>query len=250
MNNFIAKMETGEKIQHLLEYQSKKITDFEDGLEAKFEKRVERLENDRYRSGYYLSLDDLVGLIDNITKTDKNHIEKLNIFFDQTVRRFRLYRSKEWESYLEEIGAKELVGLIKSYYLNTYEIYLIRNLHCDEGTLNRVKLKDHLEIYYQFISIFDLVPHIQDFSDEEIVGHCLVENTNQHLAERYLDLYYQQKKMVKTTEANRIKRRIINIVKQNTVHNITELNQAILEILKVDQQFKNELVDSRKLPCQ
>ena len=248
MNNFIAQMDSGDKIHHLLEYQNKKTLDFEAGLETKFEKRVERLENDKYRSGYFLSQDDLVGLIDDITKIDKKQFEKLNVLFDKAVKRFKFYRGKDWESHLEDLGAKELVSLIKSYYLDTYEIYLIRNLHQDEGPkLDRSKLKEHLEVYYQFISIFDLMPHVQDFSDIEIVGHNLIEHNEQYLAGYYFDVYFKQKEQIKLSEKNRVKRRIINIVKDNTIHNLSKLNQTVLEILKVDESFKEVLLKSQYL---
>jgi hypothetical protein len=248
INNFVCGLGFDEKMGLLLDYQKGRLLDIEDGLDDRFQQRVQRLEDDKYRSGCYLSLDDLFGLVNDVTKIDKDNIQKFNILFDKAVKRFKLYRCKTWESFLEDMGARELVSLIKSYYLDTYEIYLIRNLYTEKSiNLNRIKLNEHLEIYYRFISIFELPAFITNFSDQEVLGHRLVEGNEDYLAEKYLQLYCEQKKQLKPTEINRIKRKIINIVKENTVHNLAELNKAVLEILKVDENFRNELLRTRTI---
>ena len=248
INNLICQMDSGEKLMHLLNYQQKQIEDLEDGLEKRFQHRVDRLENNKYKGGCYLTLDDLLELVNDVTKIDTNNIEQFNVLFDKAVKRLRLYRGKGWESFLEDVGARELVSLIKSYYLDTYEIYLIKNLHTDHPIgLNRIKLLEHLEIYYRFISIFDLSPHVDNFTDEEILGHRLMGGNENYLAERYIDVYGQQKREVKTAEKNQVKRKIINIVKENTIHNLTELNQTLMNILKVDNIFRDELLRSKEI---
>jgi RNase P protein component len=248
MNNFIGHMDFEEKMGHLLTYRQKRIEDIEDGLEKKFQYRVDRLEGDKFKAGCYLSLDDLLCVVNDVTRVDRENIERFNILFDKAVKRFRLYRCKSWESFLEDIGVRELVSLIKSYYLDAYEMYLVRNLHTDHPTeLNRLKLLEHLEIYYQFISSFDLSPFVVNFTDQEILGHRLVEESENHLAERYLTVYCEQKQRVKPVERNRTKRKIINIVKENTVHNLGELDKILMELLKVDDSFKRQILQSREL---
>jgi hypothetical protein len=248
MNNLVVQMDFNDKMFHLLDYQKRNLLCFEDNLEQRFEYRVKRLEDDKYRDGYYLSQDDLFGLVNDVTKIDREHLEKFNILFDKAIKRFKLYRGKSWESFLEDIGAKELVSLIKSYYLDTYEVYLIKHLHREGGTkLNRSKLAEHLEIYYRFIAAFDLAPYVVDNSDEELLGHRLVESSSHLLAEKYMTVYCEQKGLVKPSEKNRIKRKIISIVKENTIHNISELNQTVLDILKVDENFREVIVKSLEI---
>jgi hypothetical protein len=248
LNKFVLNMSFDEKMTHVMDYQQKKLLDFEDNLENHFEHRIARLEGNKYRSGYFLSEDDLFQIINDVTKINKEHLEQFNIFYHKAVKRFQLYRGTTWESYIEDIGAKELVSLIKSYYLNTYELYLIRHLHGEEARpLNRSRLKEHLDIYYRFIAVFELPPAVCDEDDQEILGHRLKENIDNYLGETYMKLYSEQKKLLKTSEANRVKRKIINIIKENTIHNISELNQVVFEILKVNESLRQQVIDAKHI---
>jgi hypothetical protein len=241
-NNLVTQMDFEQKVNLLMNYQNRKLIDFEDGLNDHFEHRLKKLEQDKYPNGYYLNEDGLLKLIDNVTKIDKDNIEKMNVLFDKTVRRLKLYSCGDWDSYLEDIGCKEVVKLVKSYFLDTYENYLIRNLHCDDTSQNRVKLREHLEIYYRFISIFELDPAITNLTDEEILGHVLIEDNEFYLANTYSKLFYDQKKEVKIGDKNKCKRKIANIIKENTQHNLSQLNRTILELLRADSDFKQQLV--------
>jgi hypothetical protein len=233
-------MSFSDKINHVLDYTQKKLSCFEDGLENHF---VHRLENNKYPNGYFLDEGDFYKIIDSVTKIDREHVEDLNIFYKKAVKRFELYSGTSWESFIEEEGANELVRLIKSYFLDTYEQYLIRHLHQDsDQKINRYNLEEHLKIYYRFIAVFGLRPSIADVSDKERLGHDLVENKEHHLAETYMDLFGEEKKGLKGRDINVAKRKVINIIKENTIHNVTELNQLIAEMLKDDDLFREQLI--------
>lgn len=245
LNKIVIGMDFTEKMEYFLEYGNKKLLDFEDDLEDHFEYRNNRLVKNIHQGGYFLTESDFVKLIDDVTKIDRENVEKFNIFYQKTVKRFQLYRGTSWESYIEEDGARELVSLIKSYYLDNYESYIIRHLHGDNyKTSNRIKLTEHLIIYYRFISAFDLRPFISDQEDQEILGHRLIENNTHHLAETYMKLYVEEKNSFKISEKNRIKRKIINTIKENTMHNISELNHVLSQMLQVDDKFREQLINN------
>ena len=243
LNKFVANMSFNEKMTHVLDYKQKRLVCFEDRLETRFENRSNRLLQNKYPDGFFLDENGFYKLIDTVTKVDKDHIEDLNVFYKKTVKRFELYSGTSWESFIEEEGANELIRLMKSYFLDTYEQYLIRHLHCDKyQSLNRYKLLEHLKIYYKFIAIFELRPSIADIDDDEILGHSLVEDNNRHLAETYMNLYGEEKNKLKKSDINTTKRKVINIIKENTIHNISELNEIIIEILKTDDTFRQQLL--------
>jgi hypothetical protein len=251
LNNFIVQMNFSDKIDHLMEYQQKRLIGFEDSLEKRFQYRVNRLDDDKFPVGYFLSQNDLIGLVDDVTRISRDNMDRFNVFYNKTIKRFRLYQGKDWESFIEEIGAKELVNLIKSYFLDSYELYLIRHLHQEELiTLDRFKLLEHLEIYYRFIAAFDLLPYICDQDDREVLGHRLVEDQANTLAERYMKSYFEQKNALKRSDKGQLQKKIVNIVKENTSHNVAELNQALIDILKIDQDFREQIINSGKISPQ
>ena len=248
LNNFINQMDPIAKLDKLLSYQNIDQIDFEEHLDNRLVNRIKRLEDKSYRAPYVLNLENLLELINLVTKVDAEKLKQFSVLFDKKIGRLKIYRDKGWETFIEEFGIKEIVSLIKSYYLDTYELYLIRNLHADCSNIsNRQTLNEHIEIYYKFIYIFDLMPTIFGLEDNEILGHSLVETNPHYLEEKYMKLYYSQKNKVKQIERDRIKKRLSKIVKENTAHNIEELNQVILEILKIDEDFRKELFETYQI---
>ena len=248
LNNFLVQMDPLDKIKHLLEYHDKRLLGFEDRLEVHYSYRVDRMENDKYVTPYMLNQENLLSEIDKLSKIDISHdpenkIGLMNILHDRTMKRLKIWSGFEWESFLEDIGAKEIVSLIKSYFFDIYEKYLLIKLHKDgQAGYDRAKIKEHLEIYYKFIGMFDLFPYIIDVTDSEILGHRLKEDNERFLGETYMCLYQKLKISQKQSELNHIKRSVISILKNNTNHNIDQLNQSISELVKVNRDFKEKIV--------
>lgn len=239
LNQIARQIDTYEKLDFLSDQRQTKLIGFEDGLENFFLPRNRRIEDKTFSSLYALKEDDFINMIDKVTKIDKNNLEKLNIIFDKKLNRFQIYSGTKWESYLQDNGLKELVSLMKSYFFDNYELYLIKNLYGDNAVVRvRKQLQDHLEIYYHFLTVFDLPIYVFGMTDEEILGHRLVENNDHHLEKLHLSLYDRIKSELKECEKIKLKKKIINIVKENSIHNIQELNKVFLQLLNIDDKFR------------
>ena len=57
-----------------------------------------------------------------------------------------------------------------------------------------------------------------------------------------MNTFNDLKSTVKTQEKNSTKKQLLNILKENSVHNIQELNKSVLTIIKVDQQFREKFL--------
>jgi len=248
MLGILNSMESMDKVKLLTGYQKIMLLDFEDDLEKKYGFIVKRLETDAPTYGYLLTIDDLFNIVNTCTQRESDETERFNIFYDKAINRLKLYRTRSWESFLEDAGVKQLISLIKSYYLDTYEIYLIRNIHGTSGTrINRWQLKDHLTIYYQFLANFDLKPHILNLDDDEVMGHKIAADRQDFLRSTYYKLYNDEKKDQKESKTKEIKKKIVNIVKDNSVQNGKNLDKTLINLLKIDETFREELLKTRQL---
>ena len=248
MMGIVNSTETLDKVRMLTDHKGIKINDIEDDLEKQYEYMVKRLDNDDMTYGYLLKLDDLFNIVNTCTSRESGEPDHFNIFFDKMINRLKLFRGKNWEIFLEDAGVKQLISLIKSYYLDSYEIYLIRNLHNTIGPkVNPWQLKDHLIIYYRFIAAFELEPYITSLHDEDVVGHRLMEYESDFLSKTYYKLYNEQKNDQKETSVKSVKKTIANIIKDNSVHNSKMIDKTIIELLKIDETFRNELLKTRQL---
>ena len=60
-------------------------------------------------------------------------------------------------------------------------------------------------------------------------------------------LYNKHKEELKESVIKSVKRTIINIVKDNSLHNIKMIDKTIIDSLKIDENFRNELIKTRQL---
>ena len=241
--NFIGRMDYEQKLEGVLDYQQQKLIDFEDGLETKFERKLGKLENNDFPVAYQLDKRDLFSLVNDVTRINSEQINQLNILFDRRVNRILFYSCKKWDDQIVDHGITDLIRYLQSYFLDTYEKYLIKNIHGTKfDAQTRSSLLNHLEIYYKFLICVDLMPTIFDNKDEEIIGYELKENNPFYLEELYMNTFNDLKSTVKTQEKNSTKKQLLNILKENSVHNIQELNKSVLTIIKVDQQFREKFL--------
>jgi hypothetical protein len=245
INNFLYKIDDITKINSVLEYENKKLLPFEEQIEQQFELRTRRLANNLYKTPYNLTEDGIIELINAITIIDPDQIDRLNLLFDKKLNRLKIYKEEEWKTLMVEMGIRDLVSLFKSYFLDTYELYLIKNLH-SEGSVfpNRYPFQEHIDIYYRFIATFDLTPAISNTSDHDLLGHRLVDGNDYYLEETYTKKYGDIKSNLKNSEKAGLKKKILNVVKENSIHNLNELNKQISEILKINGSFRHQLLES------
>jgi len=206
------------------------------------------MDNDQYEGGLSLNHDGLLKLVDASTRMEHDDLNQFNVLFDRTVNRIQILSCGQWDTYLEEIGIKEIIRLMKSYFLDSYESYLIKHLTGHDTRKNRVILHESLETYYKFIASLELDAIVFTQTDEMLIGHQIRESNMYSLADHYGKIFLDIKRELKISEKNKLKRTITNIIKENTTHNLNKINKIMLELIKTDHEFLEQLVDSRKFP--
>lgn len=250
INNIVSNMESIEKIKMITDYQGLRQIDFEDRLESDFQYQLERLDQDKIVNGYGLDHDSLLKLVDGATKMKEDDLNQFNVLFDKTVNRVKILSCGKWDNYLEEIGIKEIIRLLKSYFLDCYELYIIKHLHGNDPKKDRVEMRQNLDIYYKFISTFDLDAVICSQTDYSLLGYNVKENNEYYLADYYGKIYKDIKQTNKINEKNKLKRVITNIIKENTTHNLNKVNKIMLDLVKTDKEFLKLLIETRNLPME
>lgn len=248
VNSLVSSMETLEKMHLLLDHQGVRQLDFEDQLELDFQPRLDKMERDEFPTGYSLNHEGLLNLVDGVTKLEESDLQKFNILFDRTLNRVKILSCGKWDNYLEEIGIKEVIRLLKSYFFDSYELYLIKHLQGSDLKKDRFTLKEHLDVYYKFIGTFDLDPVVCTQSDKSILGFNPKDNNEYHLAEYYGNIFSDIKNSTKVAEKNKVKRTVTNIIKDNSTHNINTLNKIMFDLIKTDNDFFEQLVEKKKFP--
>jgi hypothetical protein len=141
-------------------------------------------------------------------------------------------------------GIKEILDILKEYFLDHYELFLFRRIYViEKSEREKQRYKSHLEDYYKFIGTFDLRPIIEEKDDSEILGEDHGEKKNFRLEEKWVKTYNNLIDNMKRYEINKIKKDIDIIVKNNSNKNLNELNKKIIELLTTDEEFKETLDD-------
>jgi hypothetical protein len=255
MNNFIAQMDPIDKLTRYMKYNNAELLTLDFNIQEKYCDKRESIEFAKsYNSCIALKQDDLLEIIDEVSKLVNGHLEELNVIYDNKTNKLKLYGLEglqDWEEVLVAKGINKIIELTKTYYLDTYECYLIRRLQDpDESNFNKQKCREQLIVYYKFIGCFDIDPYVKDRLDYEILydlddDRYDVDNCNRYVEEEFYPMYTNIRDKTSKRDINNTKRDVIEIVKRNTKRNVDELNKKVAELFQMDETFKTNILRLR-----
>jgi hypothetical protein len=242
LNNIVSSIDTIEKLDKYTKFTETKITGIEFDVNDKYDTKIKRLEGNRYKYGMHLKENDILDIVDNISKVSDN-FEDFNVLYDADMNKVKLY-SRSWSPLLVDAGVKKLIEIIQDSYLYAYEMYLLRKIH-DGKIINefeRNKYKISLEEYYKFMNIFDIDPYCVDKTDDDIISNGSEDYTIQDKVHK---LYNEMK--ISKSESNKLKKTVTDIIKNNSKYNIKELNKKVLNLIDINEEFKTELLKNLEI---
>lgn len=228
INNYIAKMDTIDKIDRLNTKADVQLIPFGDQVIKDYGDIITMCnEVDTELSKLMLRKPDIMNIIDKLTRFDT--IDTMNVVYDKTPNKLSIYDDGVWESHEFENGVTQLVEKIKLSYLDNYEEFLLDKLDTDDFPRERQRAKEMLEEYYKFIVSFDLRPLILESQRSKII----------ELNARYYNMYVKVKNNIKLSHAKELKRSVLQMVKANCSASVLELNKKMMDIICTDEEFKN-----------
>jgi hypothetical protein len=241
--NFVAGLDTCKKLEKVIAYRGQELVDFEQSVDEKYQEQSEHLKRDKYKhlvcytKSHYL---DMVSDISSIPHKTPKNFERLNLYYDNSLKALNIYSNGEWVEYRLEDGVSYVVETLALSFLYSYEIYLIKKLeNVDIIGRNRGELDECLRNYFRFLSCVNVSPYVKKSLDEMSVYNEIEEE----VAEKYIRVYENMNITVR--ELHETRRSIIDVFKRNTMKNIVELNNTIHDLIKGDDAFRNEILTMR-----
>jgi hypothetical protein len=241
--NIINGIDAVEKINHFIQYSGQKILGYGDHIEQLNQKRIEKMENDTYKYGFKLEESDFLEMIDKSIQVDPARNQQMNLLFVEELNKITMYHDDEWESYLMDAGIKRIITILRDYYLETYEKYVINKIYGINSldAYNRNNYKVQLNQLYRFYAYFDVEPYAKNKENGELISDFSHSDDN-FLRDYCMDQYNQLIKEIGKVEKNNAKKQIIGIIKKNTQVNIKNLNKSILKLANVNEEFKTHIL--------
>ena len=248
--NYVNKIDVKENLTKYLDFKDLELQTFETKLEDKYAAKVRRLERNGYKRGFVLEAKDLMNLIDEISSIQRDDatFEDMNVIFNNKYQKLQIYSDGIWDEYLVDNGLTRIIEIVKAYYLDTYEIYLIRRIKDGYTTT------EHLKSYYKFIACFRTKPVIKGLADNKILYNpndpaydqepAFHDIAAHSLADRFYPMYQQINDDLRRVEIADMKRKVVEIIKRNSTRNIDEFNKKIVDLIRMDDGFKSSLLFS------
>lgn len=230
INNYIAKLDSVNKLNAYLEYHNQALNQLSSQLENEYGDKRRSIENDtKPISHFQLSTDDIIGIIDKATSA--NDMLNMNVLYDKPTDRLKIFDEDEWESYAFEQGVKELTKKLQDNYLDDYEIYLLQKF-IDSSAFTKQCARECLQEYYKFLVTFDIKPLPLQSKDP---------NFHQYKEPCYT-IYSNVQEKLTISKMHETKRLVYNMIKKNCLANTLELNQTLMDIIKMDESFRNKII--------
>lgn len=236
INNVVTQMDPLDKLNKLVEHRKLELVEFDDYVENTYDHNIKKLESGQLKY-YSLNKTDFLNIIDTLTCV--TNLENFNVLYDAIPHKIRIYSEGIWKSYLFEAGIGDLIQRIKDCYLDKYELYMIKKYKTTDIYHARCTITDSIMEYYRFIACYDMIPYVYEKTDGEILGSL---SEDHELEEYWYGKYRHVKSTLLASEAKAIKNEIGNIVKRNTKSNIVELNKRIMDLIRVDDDFKSGVI--------
>lgn len=259
MNNFVANMDTVEKIQKVLQYQNRKPLSFNSHVEKALQCKVDELKNG---DDVLLSNNDIFDLVDKVSLISNSKLEQpleaFNMLYDAKQKSLKTCNDNgSWNEYILHKGVQMVIQAIKEVYLDDYEVALIQKME-KFGFRSRAhqELCEILESYYKFLACFDLTPIVEIKKDRDLLyerwskqwSECKYSGTEK--ADQYMKIYLKIKESLLQKDIIAIHKKAIEILKLNTRRNIDDLNKMVIGLFTNDETFKNVLTKKEKEPTQ
>jgi hypothetical protein len=190
---------------------------------------------------FQLKIDDLLSVIDEISKTQKGEEEQnvcdMNIIYDSDMNKINVLEEDGiWNESLVNQGLRTIIRKVQDGYLDTYECYMIKRFLYSENTHEKQCCNDLLDEYYRFIAAFDLPPFCKDREDYMI--DINLGEKEYTISDEFNLRYTTIKKDLKGVQRNQIRKTVLDIIKRNSAKNIKNLNNNIYELFCQDSVFK------------
>jgi hypothetical protein len=231
--NYINNMDFQDKLTQFLEYTNDELANCSDIVESKCIDRKAELRDGNFCKERALNLDSVIEVLNECT-SNKN-INKMNITYDKVLKTLHIYDEDEWNGHIFELGVKEIIKTIQDAYLDTYEEYLLEQ-YVSSSLYHKQCIKEALKDYYEFLECFDSTPILVTGKDD-----LVMDSREGDIGKLYKSVN------VSASKRNEIKKLVYNVIKTNCNANVIELNKQMMELIKMDEQFKHKILDELTL---
>lgn len=236
INNYInTKMDHFEKVSLCLERTSQPLSGYLPMIESRYEEQRDSYEKeDRMFNGEFDTFD-MNGLLTVLDKcTSAKEIHEMNLMYDKVTDKLFIYEDEWGDPFVFDHGIQELLEKMQEAYLDCYEEYLLKQ-YSQPSTYGRDKqrIKEALQIYYEFLECFDVDSRLKASHEDWIQE--LDEGPLGSMRRRVRD-------ELKASKLKEVRKMVYNIVKKNCLANVLELNKQLMEYIKMDATFRDEIL--------
>jgi bacterioferritin (cytochrome b1) len=128
-----------------------------------------------------------------------------------------------------------------------YEYYLLRKIYKGERA---ARCRELLDEYFRFIGCFNIKPNFKNKNNFEIIYNednpKRFEPCNDYsIEEEYMKRYNNIRDKTTQRQVDKIKREVFDIIKRNSMKNIDDLNKRVLDLFKIDEDFKALILNAQ-----
>lgn len=244
MTNLVTRIDDLKKLEAYTEYNDIPLLNFSDEVDEMYKRKRGLFETMKSKN-IFLDQTNIYDAIDDVTSI--KDLTQLNILYEEVAQKLRIFDDNEWRTVLFDTGISEIIERIKEYYLDVYEQYLLR-LYYDSSTVPSKKeyIREQMQEYYKFIACYELNPYVYNLSDNYILRQLkstlTKEDDSYEISEKWYTTYKDVKAKLQGIYVNRIKKDVSNIVKRNAKSNVLELNKKVMELIRMDEDFKKDVL--------
>lgn len=244
-NSYVMDMDPQDKLEKLLVWNNNKPYNFGDKIEQEQSIKIRKLDDRSYEFGFRLEKNQFLDIIDkSIQIHGVSDLNRMNILYIKELNKIAIYHDDEWTNYLFDSGINKIIEIVRNYFLESYEKYILYKIFVDKSVTSQESniYKNLLNEYFQFLAVFNIWPSCKDIENQYFLEDFSHEKEF-FLSDFCIDRYNEQCELLKQCEINKTRKIIGDILKNNNGANLKLLNKYIINLAVNDEKFKNHLLN-------
>lgn len=248
MNAVIISMDVEEKINALMTKLNAALVPYEvkigqlcgeDGQNLQYGDALDESHHIKYS---LKESEDYYELFDKLSRMEYPNCADIAVLYDDKRKKLLIREGQSWKPYLVDRGIKVIVGWLQNDFLDYYECHLIKRIVRHPNPGRQKASEELLRLYYSFIDSFGLSPYVDasKTDDEFFEDGC---SSSCEIGSRFHALYIKEKLAMRDGDRERYFKSVKDIVVRNSQHNVLDLNKRLLNLVKLDDDFRQLIID-------
>lgn len=237
--NFVTSLDPLNKLHRYHEACKVKPLTIEQKVLKRYNRKNKNLDN--LHGDIQVEQEDIIEALQVVNMSEASNFSDYCIVHDGKYNKLSIFDGLSWYSTTFNIGILAIWNKLKELHFDKYEWYLVQKIESSAIKEDKkAKCRELLRYYYFVLACFDSIPYMES----------TLNQVSDDSKEKYLKIFKDVCEETTLQKIKQFKTEVKDQIKLHGQHNIRNLNEYLMQMIKVDSGFIQSLTTETTIPVQ